>query len=190
MIRTNNDKGFTLIEITTIIAVLAILGLFTFSFVDDAITVYTVGNKQRMIYQEGSYIMERLTREMRDMTSLANCNYQTFDNSFSFTKRHRTLEGIDNLTVTYRRDIGTDIMYRDGNTSPSPRIGSNITVFRVERGQSGVIVPLCNCYFKVTLTLQKDDQSVTMASMLSPKNLGSSQYGDRCFNGDYEDIIQ
>jgi len=185
-----DHRGFTLIEIITVIIVLAVLGLFTFSFLDQAIKTYTAGTRQRVIYQEASYIMERLTREMRDMSNLATCSESTFNNSFTFTRRHRTAEGVDNLAVTYRRDAGTNIMYRDGSGGMPHIIGRNISLFRVVRGVSGSTPSACNCPFSVMLTLQTGDQSITLDTTVTPKNTGTSSYSDRCFNGDYEDTIQ
>lgn len=184
------SRGFTIIELVSVIVVLSILGLFTFSFLDQAVKTYTIGTKQRMIYQEASYIMERLTREMRDMSNVATCGEVIFNNSFTFTKRHRTVEGVDNLAVTYRRDVATNIMYRDGSGGTSPIMGRNISVFRVIRGTSGSTPSVCNCPFSITLTLQSGDQSVTLDTTVTPRNSGTSSYSDRCFNGDYEDIIQ
>jgi prepilin-type N-terminal cleavage/methylation domain-containing protein len=184
------DKGFTLIEIVTVIVVLGILGAFTFTFIDNAIKTYIIADKQRNLYQEASYIMERITRELRDMSNLGTCDYSVFDNTFTFYKRHRTLEGIDNISITFRRDTSTYTMYRDGNALPSPVIGRNVTFFRIERGQTGSSLPICNCPFLITLTLQNGDQSITISSKVTPKNLGSGIYNDRCFNGDYEDVVQ
>jgi prepilin-type N-terminal cleavage/methylation domain-containing protein len=183
-------QGFTLIEVVTVVVVLAILGVFTFSFIDNAVKVYITGSRQRVIYQEGSYVMERVTRELRDMSNLASCTYSSFNNSFTFNKVHRTLEGVDNLSVTFRRDTATNTMYRDGSASPSPAIGRNVTSFRIDRGESGSSFPVCNCPFSITLTLQDGDQSITLLSRVTPKNLGSGSYSDRCFNGDYQDVIR
>jgi hypothetical protein len=53
------------------VIVLAILGMFTFSFIDNATKTYLMGSRQRMLYQEASYIMERVAREVGDAQAVS-----------------------------------------------------------------------------------------------------------------------
>ncbi len=173
-----------MIELITVIIVLAILGFSTFRFLDKAIEIYTIISKQRMIAQEASYIMERLTREMRDMINVTACDGSTiYNNSFTFIKRHKTLEGVENISVKFERS--SNIMYRN-----SIVLGNNVSTFIVQRGRIGINTDICDCPFYITLVMTKDDQSLTLNSMVVPKNLGSSNFTGRCFNGDYEDTIR
>src|SRR5512138_1588881 len=67
-----NDRGFTFIEIVIVVVVLGVLSGFTFGFIKYIVQTYTTGSKQRMLYQEASYTMERITRELRDAKSMCN----------------------------------------------------------------------------------------------------------------------
>ena len=57
-------KGFTLIEIVTVIVVLAIMGAFTMSFLINNSRTYHMMRAQRELYQDGTYIMERISRDI------------------------------------------------------------------------------------------------------------------------------
>ena len=179
MILRRFDKGFTLIEIVTVIVVLGILGAFTFTFIDNAIKTYMIADKQRNLYQEAAYIMERMTRELRDATSTDTTTPYTLQ----FTRQHTTQD--TNTTIKFRRDAGTNTFYRDSGVI-SYVMGKNVTQFLITKSTP----TLCGSYLTLSLTLSEGGQTFTLTSMVTPKNLGSGSYNDRCFNGDYEDVIQ
>jgi len=182
--RITNKKGFTLIEIVAVIVVLSILAGFTFSFIEYAIRTYLIGNRQSTLHQEASYIIERITRELRDMGDPARWSNGTTYDILQFSKSHGTpLDS--NTNITFLREASTGILYRrTGGTSR--RIGQNVTQFVITRTSSSG----CDRSITVQITLIDGDQAVTLGSSVAPKNLGSADYVDRCFNGDYEDVIQ
>lgn len=179
-----STKGFTLIEIIMVIVVLGILSAFTFSFIDNAVKTYMTVSKHRMLYQEASYVMERMTRELRDMVNPTLWSNGTTSNTLQFDKSRGTPHD-GNTNITFRRDAATNILYRDSG-GIARIIGNNVSQLTVTRTSTTV----CDRSIILTLMLQDGDQSVTLNSSVTPKNLGTGNFIGRCFNGDYEDIIQ
>ncbi len=174
-----SDRGFTLIEVVTIVVVLSILALFTSSFIDNAVKTYMLAKKERNIHQEASYIMERMTRELRDMVNPLSWTTGTTQDSLQFSRQHVTPQD-SNTTITFQRNTATNMFYRN-----SYLMGENVTQFTIVRNSTN-----CNRYFTLTITLSEGGQTFSLTSSIAPKNLGTGSYDDRCFNGDYEDVIQ
>lgn len=201
-----SDKGFTLIEIVTVVVVLGILSVFTFSFIDNAVKTYMIGSKQRMLYQEASYATERITRELRDAQSVSR---DSIGQTLTITKAPHAANPIimDNSPiVVFYRDAGSKRIMRrsvspSGTVFSDAAIGSNVDAFDVPTG-SGLLCSSAtpNCAVNISLTLSDSSipindasaRSVTLATTVSPKNIqpSTNQYTGRCFNGDYEDVIQ
>ena len=179
-------EGFTLIEIVTVVVVLAILGTFTFSFIDQVTKSYTMGNTQRMLYQEASYMLERMTRELRDADSVSSSSPDTV---LYFHRTHQTLMDASNTIYFYQTGDADRSMNRLAFSWPhitNQRLGVNITAFRITRSYSGTD----NERINILLTLANGDQTVTLSTSVSPKNFGTNNFTSRCFNDDYEDVIQ
>jgi prepilin-type N-terminal cleavage/methylation domain-containing protein len=199
------DRGFTLIEIVTVIVVLGILSVFTFSFIDIVVKTYMIGSKQRMLYQEASFVAERITRELRDAQIVYIMNPGT-DNSVLdlFTKAHGTT--MDSTTrVIFSRNVMNNNLIRFGTMSPV--IGGKVTRFRIdyENCTAGPFFINCsganpNGTIQITVALTDPDiplsdvasKTVTLITKITPKNYipTINQYSGRSFNGDYADVIQ
>lgn len=182
-----NNKGFTLIEIITIVVVLAVLGVFTFSFINHATTTYVMGSRQRMLYQEASYIMERITRELRDAQTVS-----IGTETLTITKAHVSGSMDTYTSITFFKDTNGNMLRRSGGVDRI--MGKNVEQFTPS--------PLGTCASSdcvVAMVLKLTDssipiddasaRSVTLTTSVTPKNFNYG-YTGRCFNGDYEDVIQ
>jgi prepilin-type N-terminal cleavage/methylation domain-containing protein len=182
--RLRNSHGFTLIEIITVIVVLGILSVFTFSFIDNAVKTYMIGSKQRMLYQEVSYAMERITRELRDA---GNVSVDAATGGWSINKAHVSLDPI--TTVVFFRNSSNNLIRR---TMGIDRIMAH-NVDRFDPPSVGCISTGCVVTLQVTdSTIPIDGsvgKSILLSSTVTPKN-NSSGYAGRDFNGHYEDVVQ
>lgn len=203
--RAKNNRGFTLIEIITVIVVLGILSVFTFSFIDNAVKTYMIGSKQRMLYQEASYAMERITRELRDANSALILDAGSDNSSLSLSSQTRPAKMDNNPTIQFQRSGNTIVRTGTG----SQVLGNNVTQFKVDVDPAHCFPFSVSSWYLcsgadpkgiLSITLSVTDQdipisdasakTVTITTKISPKNYQPGIYTGRSFNGDYYDVIQ
>jgi prepilin-type N-terminal cleavage/methylation domain-containing protein len=195
-----SNMGFTLIEIITVIVVLGILSGFTFSFIDNAVKTYSIGSKQRMLYQEAAVAMEKITRELRS-AQWFTMNWNYLNRSVYFSKSIPSTSVIDqNRYILYLKPPGENKLYRFSRTtssgfsdwtwnptlSPGNIVANNVNTFTIE-ANSG-ISPYLNGTVRVILEMEDTNLTalmnttgnpsyhylVRMESTVSPKNLQST----------------
>lgn len=183
-----SGRGFTLIEIIVTIVILGIVSIFTFSFFSNLAKTYNLMESQRGVHQEAAYILERISRELRDAESI-----YVSGSTILFQKAHPA--GTDsNLYVRYRL-AGTDL-HRDSASDANFTtnvtdyiIGRNISVFTPS--PAGLPVPQ-DTVLQITVGAAKDGQTQLYSTDVCPKNYttsGSCVFTGRDFGGCYEDAI-
>jgi prepilin-type N-terminal cleavage/methylation domain-containing protein len=209
------NRGFTLIELILVIVISSIVSVFTFAFIYNSIQTYRIMRTQSQLHQEGSYALERISRELRDASfSLSS------GPDISFMKPTRTIvqapKVIDrNPFVRYYRSgaslyrcsdasLGLICLFNPGSSPTNKPISANISTFTVLHNTNGECNPsdLPNCQddsFSITLGLTRDGQTFTIATTITPKNYcanGASvascstpDYTNRSFNMDYRDVV-
>jgi len=193
-----------------VIVISSMVSVFTFSFIYNSIQTYRLTRTQRQLYQEASFVFERISRELRDATyNLSSAG------GISFTKAHRT-PADPNTFVRYYQS-GTSL-YRCSDSvsgliclvnpgfSPTNRpIMSNVSTFTIQRNMNGEPCGTSNApncqddSFSITLELIKEGQTFTIGTTITPRkycsngasatSCPSQDYLNRSFNGDYRDVV-
>jgi len=163
------SRGFTLIEMIMTIVVLGILGVFTFAFFGNYMSTYTQMRDRRNMHQEAVYIIERITRELRDATTVTSTSPLSFQIPSPGTPADTS------TTITYTLS-GTQLT-RTGNISGAILMGDNMD----PTNGLTVSTPVTNCY---RITVQRGTESYTTA--VCPKNIPKALSG---FGGNYADNL-
>lgn len=205
----NMRKGFTLIELIIVIVISSMVGVFTFSFIYSSIQTYRLMRTQSQIYQEASYVLDRITRELRDATyNLSSTR------GISFTKAHQTPADSNTFVRYYQSgaslfrcsdSVSGHICLFNPDSSPTNKaISSNIAAFEVLHSPNVECnpsnPPTCqDDSFSITLRMIKEGQTIVVGATITPKNYcsygpsstscSSSDYTNRSFNMDYRDVV-
>ncbi len=165
------QKGFTLIELVMVIVVLSIISLFTFSFLISNSRTYQIMKGQGELYQDGMYLMERISRDLID--SDTSC-------TGGFKRSHKSRD--TNLCTQYT--ISGTTLFRNGKP-----IASNIISFT--QPDYTTQPP-----YTISATLEKDCGMLPDKTGVVPKCkvvVGTSIYPKNRtdkFNGNYEIVIE
>lgn len=203
-------RGFTLIELILVIVIGSIVSVFTFSFIYNSIQTYRIMRTQRQLHQEGSYALERITRELRDASYSIN-----IAGGISFMKAHQTPADTNAFIRYYQSGtslfrcsdavFGLVCLFSPGSSPTNKLIGTNISTFIIQHNTNGNPCDssnLPNCQddsFSITLGLTKEGQTLTIGTTVTPRNYCASgasaascnaqDYTNRSFNRDYYDVV-
>ncbi|MCS7280768.1 MAG: hypothetical protein NZ583_03970 [Desulfobacterota bacterium] len=202
-----SSTGLTLIELVITALLLSILSIFFFGFLYFQSKTYATLGSARELHEEATYALERITRELRDAKvdiTLLEPNFLPNPNvlesqALVFELAHPTPEDpllpgqTKKYVIFYFR--GNRLMRASmADTFPRPPypegkvLVSNVSDFRVRYKGGGTNQ---DPYFEITIRLQKEDLSLSVASTVCPKNVKNARYfRGRSFHGGYEDVIR
>jgi len=175
-----NSKGMTMIELIVVIALLGIIGLFTFQFIGGSVETYIVTINQAKLLAEAKPAMERMAREIRDANSILAPVSGSSGDSINFIKSHYT--AVDSATnITFQKS-GNLLERKRGINAPEP-MAEKVSGFTVTNDSNEIKLEL-------TLSLAGGEQ-VVLQTKVNPKNLAFTpiDFGGTHFNGDWEEVV-
>jgi prepilin-type N-terminal cleavage/methylation domain-containing protein len=153
-----SSKGFTLIEIIFVIAILSIVSAITIKFLVDSLRIYAVTVNQKTLLDEGKLALERMCRDIRDANSITSTS-----NSITLTRTNATAQDTAGESITFRLTGST---LEKVKASVGYAMASNVSTFTVTNTSNEITLQL-------TLSLGTGE-NVTLQTKVYPKNLGDS----------------
>ena len=183
--RGRADSGFTLIEMISVIVVLAIVSIFGFSFLFNSAQTYFALKNQSILYSEAATALERMSREIRDARSISTPASGSSDNKIRVFKNTATPQDA-NLYVTFALN-GTALQRGSNSADADPatyyNLAANCSSFTVTNSANEILL---------TFTLSRaTGETVTVQSKIYPKNFAfvGPPYSGRNFNGNWTEEI-
>lgn len=195
----DRQEGLTLIEIVLSLVVLSVLAIFFFGYIYSYTKTYKTMASQRELHEEATYVMERITRELRDarLTMISEPNflpnqYVVESNALVFERAHPTpKDGNRYIAFFFLNNRILRSSFESFQLPPyvtGKTVGNNVKSFlaRYVAGSTGIQ----DDSFQIDLEVEKNGLSIRLTTIVSPKNTVQPPYfRGRHFNGDYEDVI-
>lgn len=181
----NKLGGITLIEIVVVIAVLSIISIFTFSFFHFHVRTYRDMAIERELYEEATYALERITRELRD-AKVAKVNSNP--RGLLIQKAHKTPEDPSGIDVVAFLLYSGEIRRRTDPYPTSKPLAKNVGDFFASFIPGRTITE--DDSFEIEIKVTKENYSVNLSTVVCPKNLyGTYYFRGRHFHGNYEEVV-
>ncbi|MEI6022236.1 MAG: prepilin-type N-terminal cleavage/methylation domain-containing protein [bacterium] len=146
MKKTQATKGYSLIELLVYLSIFSILCLVIIKSLVTSMTVYSQSQSYRKIQAQGELVMERMTRELRQATSVTGGNFDA--NPGSITLAGKDLSGNPDTVAFSVVNNQVQISVNGVNsTLTGGQVASNSLIFRKVTTSNGSAV-------KVELQLQ------------------------------------
>jgi prepilin-type N-terminal cleavage/methylation domain-containing protein len=182
--REKPDRGFTLIEIISVIVILSIISIFGFSFISNAARTYFALKNQNTLYYQAATAMERMSRALRDAVSIRAVVFSP--GKIRIQRTHATPQD-PNQYVTFALN-GSNLQRGSNTIDADPAtyydLVANCASFTVTSSSNEILMTL-----RLTLST---GESVTIQSKICPKNLpfGATPYSGRNFNGEWAEEVK
>ena len=177
------DRGFTLIEIISVIVILSIISVFGFSFISNAARTYFAIKNQNTFYYQAATAMERMSRALRDAVSIRAVVFSP--GKIRIQRTHATPQD-PNQYVTFALN-GSNLQRGSNTIDADPAtyydLAANCASFTVTNSANEILLAL-------TLSLATGER-VTVQSKIYPKNLpfGATPYSGRNFSGEWAEEV-
>jgi prepilin-type N-terminal cleavage/methylation domain-containing protein len=167
------DRGFTLIEIIVVIAILCIVSGITIKFLVDSMRIYSMTVKQKTLLDEGKLALERMCRDIRDAQDILYPAASNSGNYIRFRRTNATSLDSTNEIIRFRLALQADGTYtlqkvKNDTGPPTANLASsvrdNVNDFIVTRDAGNEI----KLYLRLSLA---SGENVTLQTRVYPKNL-------------------
>lgn len=146
-----SQKGYSLIELIIYIAIFAMLSVVLTRSLVTIIRTYASAQSYRTLQTNGELVMERLSRELRDATTISSSTYNTSPGAIA-------LSGIDasNNVHTASFDVSGGAIRLDGNNLTTTDVTVTSFILRRMTTTLGSLVKV-----EITLTTNRGNVATT-----------------------------
>jgi prepilin-type N-terminal cleavage/methylation domain-containing protein len=166
-------RGFTLIELITVVVILGILGVFTFQFLTSGMQTYATVQKQKDLFDEARLCLERMSREIRDAEQILAF---TTNSLIGIQKSHGTSYDMVTMVAFGYRPEYDDIWrgrWSGASWLSQDTLAENVTGFIMTNASNEILI--------LAVLSRATGESVTMGTRSFPKNLTAPPAGYKSF---------